>query len=69
MVNIIYPCNHCVCCCLDLNNPKPYVCTYTGYHSWSPEALSYCCENDEMVNWANMINEKNILEWKRLNGL
>ena len=56
MVKIIYPCNHCLCCSLDLNNPQPYICTRDGHHSWCPEALSSDCTNKEMINWAIKMN-------------
>lgn len=59
-IKIIYPCNHCVSCNLDLNNQEPYVCTYSGHHSWSPEGLAGDCQNKEMINWAINMNIANI---------
>lgn len=42
-IRIIYPCECCPSCVLDMNSPEPYMCHVNGHHSGIKEGLADNC--------------------------
>lgn len=42
-IEIIYPCEKCILCGLDLNSYDSYICLNDGHHSGTPLSLSNNC--------------------------